>query len=784
MKQRPETGRQVWKVPGVRLIIRWAVLAVATILALGATAHAQRVAPAAVAGGTITAIQIQGNVRAEPETIRSYLQLKEGQPYDAAAADRSLKALFATGLFSDVVLEMQGSTLIVKVTENPIINRVAFEGNRKIEDDKLRDEVQSKPRQVFTRARVQADVERILTIYRRSGRYNASVEPKIIRLEQGRVDLVFEINEGDVTGVQRISFVGNEHFSDGTLRGRIRTSESAWYRFLSSDDRYDPDRLNLDRELLRKFYLSEGYADFRVVSAVAELAPNREGFFITFTISEGERYKFGKVEVSTRFQGLDVDVLQGFLTMSEGEWYDADEVEKTVTALSDVVGSLGYAFVEVRPNIRRNKDNLTIDVTFDIQEGPRVYVERINISGNTRTLDKVIRREFRLAEGDAFSTAKVRRSQERLRNLGFFEKVDISAAPGSAPDKTNLEVQVVEQSTGEISFGAGYSTTSGILGDISIKERNLLGKGQELRLGLSIGTLSTLVDLSFTEPYFLDRPMAAGFDIFRTSNNRQAVASYSDRSIGFALRAGWAYTEHTKQMVRYTLRQTDIYNVQPWASYIVQLNAGLSVVSELAQTISWDTRDTRVNTTKGLLLRNSMAVAGAIGTEQYWRTTADAVYYQSIYEDFGASIGGSVGAVIPYNGSQLRLNNLFFIGGDTLRGFRVGGIGPRDAITGDSLGGTYFYTATTELSFPLGLPKELGLFGKAFVDVGSLWGLGGPAAQNANQVLTSNLMRVSTGVGIQWISPFGPVRIDYAFPLQKEYYDRTEAIRFSFGTRF
>ena len=770
--------------PGVSLIIRWAVLAVAIILALGATAHAQRAAPAAVAGGTITAIQIQGNVRAEPETIRSYLQLKEGQPYDPAAADRSLKALFATGLFSDVVLEMQGSTLIVKVTENPIINRVAFEGNRKIEDDKLRDEVQSKPRQVFTRARVQADVERILTIYRRSGRYNASVEPKIIRLEQGRVDLVFEINEGDVTGVQRISFVGNEHFGDGTLRGKIRTSESAWYRFLSSDDRYDPDRLNLDRELLRKFYLSEGYADFRVVSAVAELAPNREGFFITFTISEGERYKFGKVEVSTRFQGLDVDVLQGFLTMSEGEWYDANEVEKTVTALSDVVGSLGYAFVEVRPNIRRNKDNLTIDVTFDIQEGPRVYVERINISGNTRTLDKVIRREFRLAEGDAFSTAKVRRSQERLRNLGFFEKVDISAAPGSAPDKTNLEVQVVEQSTGDISFGAGYSTTSGILGDISVKERNLLGKGQELRLGLSIGTLSTLVDLSFTEPYFLDRPMAAGFDIFRTSNNRQSVASYNDRTVGFALRAGWAYTEHTRQQVRYTLRQTDIYNVQPWASYIVQLNACTSVVSEIAETISWDTRDTRVNTTKGLLLRNSMAVAGAIGTEQYYRTTADAVYYQSIYEDFVASIGGSVGAVVPYNNSQLRLNNMFFIGGDTLRGFRVGGIGPRDSVTGDSLGGTYFYTATTELSFPLGLPKEIGLFGKAFLDIGSLWGLGGPAAQNANQVLTSNLMRVSTGLGLQWISPFGPIRIDYAVPIQKESYDKVENFRFSFGTRF
>lgn len=769
--------------PGVSLTIRWAVWAVVAVLVFAATAHAQRGPGPAAAGGVITSVQIQGNVRAEPESIRSHLQLKEGQPFDPAAADRSLKALFGTGLFSDVVIEMQGSTLVVKVIENPIINRVAFEGNRKIEDDKLRDEIQSRPRQVFTRARVQADVERILTIYRRSGRYNASVEPKIIKLEQGRVDLVFEINEGDVTTVQRISFVGNEAFSDGTLREKIRTSESAWYRFLSSADRYDPDRLNLDRELLRKFYLSEGYADFRVVSAVAELAPDREGFFITFTISEGVRYKFGTVEVSTRFQGLDVDVLQSYLTMSSGEWYDADEVEKSVTALTDLVGSLGYAFVEVRPNIRRNKDTLTIDVTFDVQEGPRVYVERINISGNTRTLDKVIRREFRLAEGDAFSTAKVRRSQQRLRNLGFFEKVDISASPGSAPDRTNIEVEVVEQSTGDISFGAGYSTTSGPVGDIGIKERNLLGKGQELRFGISVGTLSTLIDLSFTEPYFLDRPMSAGIDVFRTSNDRQQVASYSDRSIGFALRAGWAYSEHTRQTVRYTLRQTDIFNVQPWASTVVQANAGTSVVSEVGETIAWDTRDTRLNTTKGFLLRNSMAVAGLIGTEQYYRTTADAVYYQSLFEDVIISVGGSAGLVVPYNNSSLRLNNLFFIGGDTLRGFRVGGIGPRDSVTTDALGGTYFYTGTTELSFPLGLPKEIGLLGKAFMDVGSLWGLGGPAVYSST-VLTSTTMRVSTGLGIQWVSPFGPIRIDYAFPLVQDPWDKTENIRFGFGTRF
>ena len=753
-----------------------------TLFALCATAwpaFAQRVSPAAIAG-----IQIQGNVRSEAETIRSYLQLKVGEPFDAAAADRSLKALFGTGLFADVTIEMQGSTLVVKVTENPIINRVAFEGNNKIDDDKLRDEVQSKPRQVYTRARVQADVDRILTIYRRSGRYNASVEPKVINLEQGRVDLVFEINEGDVTGVKRISFVGNEAFGDGTLRGKIRTSESAWWRFLSSDDRFDPDRLNLDRELLRKFYLSEGYADFRVVSAVAELAPNREGFFITFTINEGDRYKFGNVDVTSRFQGLNVDVLKTFLTISEGDWYDANAVEKSVSNISEAVGSLGYAFVDVRPNIRRNKDNNTVDVTFDVQEGPRVYVERINISGNTRTLDKVIRREFRLAEGDAFSTAKVRRSEQRLRNLGFFEKVDISAAPGSAPDKTNLEVQVVEQSTGEISFGAGYSTSSGVVGTISVRERNLRGAGEDVNLSVSLGTQSSQGTISFTEPYFLDRELTAGVDLFVTQNDRQSTSSYSDSSLGFAFRGGWAYSETLRQTLRYTLKQTNIYDVQYWASSVIQAQAGYSTLSELSTTVAWDTRDQRLNTTKGWLLRGTLSAAGPGGDQFYLRASADAAYFQPLFADVVASITGSVGAIAPYANAYVRLNNLFFLGGDSLRGFAVGGVGPRDGYTTDSLGGTYFYTASAELSFPLPLvPKEVGLLGKAFTDIGSLWGVQSATANNTS-VLTSELMRVSAGIGIQWASPFGPIRVDYAWPLQYESWDKIQNIRFSFGARF
>ncbi|MFI5001650.1 MAG: outer membrane protein assembly factor BamA, partial [Reyranellales bacterium] len=478
-----------------------------------------------------------------------------------------------------------------------------------------------------------------------------------------------------------------------------------------------------------------------------------------------------------------VDTLKSYLTMSEGDWYDADEVEKTVSAMADAVGTLGYAFVDVRPNIRRDKDTSTVDVTFDVQEGPRVYVDRINIQGNTRTLDRVIRREFRLAEGDAFNSAKVRRSRERLQNLGFFEKVDISAAPGSAPDKTNLEVQVVEKSTGEISFGAGYSTASGILGDVSLRERNLLGKGQDLRLGVSLGTLSTLLDLSFTEPYFMDRPVAAGFDLFNTTNNRQSIASYSDSSLGGALRAGWAYSEHTRQQVRYTLKQINIYNVQPFASAVIQSQAGLSLTSEVAETLAWDTRDQRLNPSKGGLLRSTVALGGLGGTEYYYRITADAVYYKTIIEDFVASIGGSVGYTEPYNNTVLRLTNRFFIGGDNLRGFAVGGVGPRDAVTTDALGGRYYYTGSAELSFPLGLPKEIGIVGKAFVDAGSLWGAQDSYGTGAS-ILDSQTMRVGTGVGVQWVSPFGPVRVDYAVPVVQEPWDRTQNIRFSFGTRF
>lgn len=749
------------------------LLALALVLAAGfstAPALAQR-------GPIVTQVQITGNSRVEPDTIRSYMSVREGQPFDPAEADRSLKALFQTGLFADVTFQRDGGTLVVKVVENPIINRVQFEGNRRVEDDTLRQEITSKPRTVFTRAKVQSDVRRMLEVYRRGGRFNAAIEPKIIRLDQNRVDLVFEIFEGSVTTISRLSFVGNENFSDGTLREQIRSVEASWYRFLTSDDRYDPDRINFDKEMLRKFYLSEGYADFRVVSSVAELTPKKDHFFVTFTIQEGERYKFGKLEINSRFEGIDINTLKAMIAAREGDWYNADEVEATVNAITEAVGTLGYAFVDVRPNIRRNKDTKTIDITFDVQEGPRVYVERINISGNVRTLDKVIRREFRLAEGDAFNAAKLRRSQQRLRALGYFEKTDVTNQQGSAQDKTVIDVNVVEQSTGEISFGAGYSTSAGVLGDITVRERNLLGKGQDLRLGLSLGTRQTQIDLSFTEPYFLDRNLAAGFDIFRIGRDLQSTSSFDERTIGAALRVGYALSEHTRQTFKYSFKYDEIFNVQSGASSFVRRAAGKTYTSEIGTAITWDRRDDRQLPTKGWVVRWTAELGGLGGTEHFLRNRADAAIYFPLIQDFVLSFQGSGGVVFGIR-DDVKISQRFFVGGDTLRGFQTAGIGPRDG--NDSLGGKYFYTATSEISFPLGLPKELNIVGKGFIEAGSLWGTDdvGPTIRD------SSAIRVVAGIGLQWVSPFGPLRLDYTFPIKYQPFDNRQRFNFSFGTRF
>ncbi len=753
----------------------WRRVALAACLVLA-------IAGEAAAQDTIREIDVVGVQRTEASTVKSYLLVQPGDPFDDARIDRSLKSLFATGLFADVSISRDGDRLIVNVVENPIVNRVAFEGNRKIDDKTLDAEVALKPRSIYTRAKVQSDVTRILTLYRRGGRFAATVEPKIIELPQNRVDVVFEIQEGDVTSIDTIRFIGNENYSDSELRTVIRTKETAWWRFLSTDDTYDPDRLSLDRELLRRFYLNNGYVDFRVVSAVAELTPDRSGFILTFTVDEGERYKVGKVNFSTSLRGFDTASVADVVTLDEGDWYDANALEKSIEKLTEAVGAQGYAFVEVRPRLDRNKENKTVNITFEINEGPRVFVERIDISGNVRTMDKVIRREFRLVEGDAFDAAKLRRSRQRIQDLDFFEKVTIEQVPGSAPDRAVVKVNVQEKSTGSLSVGAGFSTGTGILGDLSVRERNFLGRGQDVLLSLLLGTRRKQAEASFTEPYFLNREIAAGIDAFYIETDRQSESSFDVRTFGGDLRIGYPWTEHLTQAWKYTLKSSEIFNVPSDASIYVADAQGTEVYSEISHILTYDRRDSKIDPHSGYLARLTSDVAGLGGTVAYLRNRGQAEYYYPVTDNVVLSVIGQGGAIVGL-GESVNLLDRFFIGGNEVRGFKIDGLGPRDETTRDALGGQYFYSGSLQLSFPLGLPEELQIRGRVFNDVGSAWSLH-ENEQPSNPIEDSKALRSSAGVGLTWVSPFGPLGVDLGYAYIKQDFDRTELFRLNFGTRF
>jgi outer membrane protein insertion porin family len=792
--------------PPARRVVRRAPRPVGTARAANAPPPAAAVAnlgPAVanMGSGTVAAIQVEGTQRIEPATVRSYMLIQPGDPWDADKVNASLKALFATGLFADVRMERVGNNLVVKVVENPVINRIAFEGNHKLDDKELNAVIQERPRVVYTRTRVQDDVRRILDLYREHGRFGATVEPKLIQLSENRVDLVFEINEGEFTGIRSINFVGNKEFSDSKLRGIIATKESRWYRFLSTNDSYDPDRLAYDRELLRRFYLTEGYADFRVLSAVAELTPERTGFIVTFTLDEGQRYRFGKIGVNIKLKGLPASAVLPLLSVHSGDWYNAQEVENSISTLTNTLGNRGYAFVEVKPEITRNRNTRTIDITFNVQEGPRVYVQRIDIVGNVRTLDKVIRREMQLVEGDAFNTEKLQRSEQRIKNLGFFKKVDVTHTPGSAPDQTVVTVEVEEQSTGSLSLGAGLSSSDGPLADVEIHERNFLGRGQDVKIDTVVSFRSQQVDLSFTEPYFLDTNIAAGFDLFEIKTSPTAdfftgvIPPYQQFSYGGALRAGYQITDNLRQTLTYTGRSDTIGDIQSDASLFIALQAGTHATSAIGQVLLYDRRDDQNDPTSGYFVSLGNDFAGVGFGVDYVRSKVNFGYYYSVAPDWVLSLTGEAGDIFGWDGQQVLLQDRFFVGGDNLEGFQDGGIGPRDSVTDDSLGGQKYWVGAVTLGVPLGLPKELGLSGRVFSDFGTLYHLE-PTQLNLTpaqlattggivpMVEQSPLIRLSAGVGVTWKSPVGPIRLDLAVPIRKASFDQTQFFRVSFGTKF
>ncbi|MBN4047745.1 outer membrane protein assembly factor BamA [Oceanicaulis sp. AH-315-P02] len=769
----------------------------------------------------IRQVVVQGNQRLEVGTVQSYLLLGPGDPFNPQLIDLSLKTLFATGLFADISISENNGTLVVSVVENPIINRVIFEGNRALKEDKLRDEVEAQPRAIFTRSRVQSDVQRIVELYRQSGRFAATVTPKIAEQPQNRVDLIFEISEGPVTDVRRINFVGNVIFTDAELRRILATEESRWWKLLTSNDNYDPDRMEYDRELLRQFYGDKGYADFRVVSSVAELTPDRKNFFITFTIDEGIKYKFGEISVTTELDALDTEILERIVPIKTGSLYKIKSIENAVEGLTFAAGATGYAFVDVRPQRTRNREARTVDLVFVVNEGPRVYLERIDIVGNTRTLDKVVRREVQLVEGDAFNRALLDRSRNLIRRLGFFKEVEITEQAGSRPDRAIVVVTVEEQPTGELSLGAGFSSIDSFLLDVSISERNFRGRGQFLRFAVSASTRRRSVDIRFTEPRFLGRNMSAGFDLFNIRSNFLREANFQTESLGGGVRFGLPITGNSSLFLRYTLRNDTI--TAPSAlridafgnpardangNFLFDCNASAQICSQIGSrvtslvgfTLRWDRKNDPISATRGFDLSLDQDFAGFGGDVKFLRTIVRGNVYRGLIRGFTLSGHVDAGFITGWGGSDVRINDRFYKGGLSFRGFDIAGIGPRlveriaDGSGGftelgrNALGGKAYAIGSVELEFPIGLPDEYGIKGAFFTEFGTLGLLdqSDRIVDDATRfVVRQDLsLRASAGVSIFWDSPFGPVKFDFSRILKSEAYDETRTFRFSQTTRF
>ncbi len=750
---------------------------------------------------TIAQIRIEGNQRVEEETVLSYLQFSRGEEFDPEKIDESIKVLFQTGLFSDVQMFQRGNTLVIKLEENPLVNQVNFEGNKEIADDALAKEVEVRERMIFTKARVRSDTQRVLALYQKSGYYNVRVAPKLIRLPENRINLVFEVTEGSETTVKTISFTGNEAFSDGQLRDIIGTAEHSWWNYFQKNDTYDPDRLEYDKELLRRHYLRHGYADFNIISADAQLSPNGDYFEIAFSVEEGPRYTIADVAVNIGNTNLDPEKLKEVIKTGVGDDYNATKVDKTVENLALEASRQGFVFAKVEPKVDRNAGQGSLNISYNIEEGRRAYVEQIIIEGNTRTLDEVVRRELMIYEGDAFNRTLIERARRRLTALDFFDKIDFQEEEGSAPDKINLIVVVQEKSTGKISFSVGYSSAEQVIGTVELSERNFMGRGQFVKLNTTLSFKRQQVDFSFTEPYFMGMPISAGFDVFATKSDNSKTSSYESTNVGFALRTGFKLDEYSSLGFKYTLAYRDVDGIDyDHASPAIIAQEGSSLKSSVGATYTWDDLDNPTRPTLGFRGQLESEIAGLGGDTYYGRAEAHGWYFFPLYEEsIILKLEGNAGHIEAFNGKDVPLQDRFYKGADSFRGFAQSGVGPRqvgnDGDT-DSIGAQSYAIATAELTFPVGMPEQWGIEGAAFTDFGTVFGtpeesvdktfgtcVGGSSTKDCT-VFDTMAFRASVGAGLIWQSPFGPLRFELAYPLMKAKYDETEYFRFSIGTRF
>ncbi len=761
----------------------------------------------------INRIEVVGNARMDTDTIASYLTIKPGKAYNNADVDESVKRLFATDLFRDVSIFRRGSVLVVEVDENPTVNEVFFKGNKRLKEPALRSAIQSSSRSIFSEEIVFSDVETISNAYSRVGRGDATITYEIIQLSNNRVNVVFVINEGDKTKIASIQFVGNQAIGDLRLKDVIKTRESNFLSFIRTDDIYDPAKIQADEELLRRYYYNRGYADFQLISTVADLDPVRNEYNLTITIDEGSLYRFGSVTIESTISGVSAEELYGELEIKSGKSYSARDVEDTIKQLTNAVSARGFAFVEVVPRGDRNFETGTIDVVFLIDEGPRVYIERIDVFGNDRTRDYVIRREFDISEGDAFNQIRIQTTKRRLDALGFFERVDISTRPGSAPDRVIVVVRVIDKATGEFSIGGGFSTTDGAIANIKFSEKNFLGRGQYFAISGGFGENDQEYRLAFTEPYFLGYRLSAGFDLVQSVSDASSRKAYSQDGTSATIRFGVPITDNVNGSVFYRFQASDISiasglldpggNATPdgiQGNSATEISAAIApwsgnwISSSIGYSLVYNTFDNPRSPREGIRAVLRQEFAGVGGDASYIKTDVAVSAYLPLLQDYDLVAFGRVraGHVQGLNDNFRILDN-YFQGSRAIRGFNSYGFGPRDPITGDALGGTTYFNATAELQFPMPLiPESIGIRGAIFADAGSLYNVD---STNRGRIATANpgsslalvdddSIRASVGVSVIWDSPFGPIRFDYAEPIERRPWDRVRQFNFGASTTF
>jgi outer membrane protein insertion porin family len=749
----------------------------------------------AAPGRASETIDVEGNRRIDTETVRSYFHAAADGHYDAAALDAALKALIATNLFDHVAIDHVGDRLVVHLTEAKVLDRVAFEGNRKIKDEQLKAVVESKARGPLQRALVQADVGRIMEAYRHAGHDDVGVVPEIIDRGNDRVDLVYEVTEGAKTTVRQINFVGNQAFSNRQLAAVIKTSPTTMLSFLTGGDVYDPDRVAADREQLRLYYRSKGYADATVPAANAEYDPAAKGFTLTFSIDEGPLYHFGDINIDCNIPGLDSEKLRRLLLIRTGAVFDGNALDKTTEIITTEMAKLGFPFAQAKPRIVGDAGAGRSNITFVIDQGPRTYVERIDIHGNIRTRGYVIRREFDIAEGDAYNKTLIDRAERRLKNLNYFKTVKIAAKPGSASDRVVLDVEVAEQSTGDFNIAGGYSTTDGLLAQVKVGENNFLGTGQAVKASVSYGQYAQSAELSASEPYFLGTRVAAGVDLFAKQTDSSSYQSYGSDVYGATFSLGLPVNEQIGTQLRYSISRQNVTldpaSLAATPSLPIQQAAlaGPQWVSAVGDTVTYNTLDNNQMPTSGINSQLKQDLAGLGGDVNFLRTTEDVRYYQALNSDLVGMVRAQGGYITGYGGQQVPLIDSFFGGPTMVRGFAPNGFGPRDLTPGttmDNVGGSMYWATTAELQSAIpGVPQEYGLRASAFVDAGSVFHYAGPTtfpgSAQSLQLANSNVVRSSVGVGLTWGSPFGALTVNYAVPVTKAAYDVVQPLSFSAG---